>query len=61
MSSGVVISGTGLWVPDYTLTNEELVDCYNQHVDRYNQQYSEEIDVGEVKAKAYSSAAFNQE
>ena len=54
----VVISGTGLWKPEHTLSNEELVDCYNEHVDHYNAEYADQIDSGEVNAKEYSSAAF---
>ncbi len=56
--SAVVISGTGLWIPEHQLTNEELVDCYNQHVDVYNTQYAKEIEEKKKQAKAYSSAAF---
>jgi len=58
MSNRVVISGTGLWKPDNTLTNEELVACYNEHVDRYNEEHREEISAGSKVEKAYSSAAF---
>lgn len=58
MSNRVVISGTGLWIPKHTLTNEELVDCYNQHVDRFNSQYASDIAAGNMSEKAYSSAAF---
>ena len=54
----VVISGTGLWKPEHTLSNEELVDCYNEHVDLYNVEYADQIASGEVNAKEYSSAAF---
>lgn len=56
--SGVVISGTGLWIPESKLTNEELVDCYNKHVDVYNAEHATAIANEEQKAKAYSSAAF---
>ncbi len=58
MSTNVVISGTGLWIPDHTLTNEELVSCYNDHADQYNLEYAEAIEAGTVKAKSHSSAAF---
>ena len=56
--SGVVISGTGLWIPEHQLTNEELVDCYNKHVDDFNTQHASAIANEEQMAKAYSSAAF---
>ena len=58
MSARVVISGTGLWIPDHTLTNEELVSCYNQHADQYNEEHADSISNGEIKAKAHSSAEF---
>lgn len=58
MPNSVVISGTGLWVPEHILTNEELVDCYNQHVDQFNEKHTSEIEGGTVAAKSYSSAEF---
>lgn len=58
MADNIVISGTGLWIPEYTLTNEELVDCYNQHVDLYNKEHEDKINDGQLTAKAYSSAEF---
>jgi beta-ketodecanoyl-[acyl-carrier-protein] synthase len=58
MSNSVVISGTGLWTPEFVLTNEELVDSYNNHVDRHNEEHSDEIEAGDIKAKSYSSAEF---
>ncbi len=54
----VVISGTGLWKPDNTITNEELVECYNKHVDQYNALHASSIETSALKAKEYSSAAF---
>ncbi|MEO0894825.1 MAG: beta-ketoacyl-ACP synthase III [Bacteroidota bacterium] len=58
MHPSVVISGTGLWIPEHTLTNEELVDAYNQHVDRFNEEHKHAIEAGEIPAKAHSSAEF---
>ena len=58
MSSTVVISGTGLWKPAEVLTNEELVDCYNKHVDLYNAEHATAIEAEQTKPKAYSSAEF---
>ncbi len=58
MSHDIVISGTGLWVPNSTLTNEELVESYNQHADLYNEEHSSDIAAGVKEAKAHSSAAF---
>ena len=58
MSNQVVISGTGLWTPDYVLTNEELVNCYNEHAEQYNREHAAQIAAGELKAKTPSSAEF---
>ncbi|MFT6806945.1 MAG: beta-ketodecanoyl-[acyl-carrier-protein] synthase [Saprospiraceae bacterium] len=58
MSMKVVISGTGLFTPKYTLSNEELVACYNEHADEFNASHSTEIESGTVIAKPHSSAAF---
>ncbi len=58
MSMRVVISGTGLWIPEYSLSNEELVDCYNKHADQYNEEHASEISAELLKPKPHSSAAF---
>ena len=58
MSKKVILSGTGMYTPKFTLTNEELVDCYNQHADEFNAANNTVIDAGIVKAKPHSSAAF---
>ncbi len=58
MADKIVISGTGLWLPEYTLTNEELVACYNEYVDVYNNTNAKEIQSGALSAKAYSSVEF---
>ena len=54
----VVISGTGLYVPPNKITNEELVEAFNQHVDQFNAENKADIDAGLVAAKQYSSAEF---
>jgi len=58
MTSNVVISGTGLWTPPNSITNEELVESYNSHVDIYNAEYASKIEEGTVAPKSYSSAEF---
>ncbi len=58
MSDKIVISGTGLWTPPHSITNEELVDSYNKHVDLYNSENAELIASDKLTPKAYSSAAF---
>ncbi len=58
MSQSVVISGTGLWKPEHTITNEELVESYNAFADKYNAENSVAIEAGTVVAKPHSSAEF---
>lgn len=54
----VVISGAGLWTPEHTISNEELVDSYNGYAEKFNQENALEIEAGNIDAKPYSSAAF---
>lgn len=54
----VVISGTGLYVPEEKITNEELVEAFNQHVDQFNAEHKADIEAGLIPAKQHSSAEF---
>ena len=54
----VVISGSGLFVPPYSVSNQELVESYNSFVDLYNQQHAALIDSGEKAALVYSTSEF---
>lgn len=54
----VVISGSGLYTPPHSVSNDELVTCYNSYVDQYNQQHAAEIEAGTTAALAYSSSEF---
>ncbi len=36
MKDAIVISGTGLFTPPEGITNQELVDSFNQYVDLFN-------------------------
>lgn len=58
MSQQIVISGVGIWTPEYRITNEELVDSYNAWVDAFNEENKQAIEAGEVEAKPHSSADF---
>jgi beta-ketodecanoyl-[acyl-carrier-protein] synthase len=58
MTHNIVISGSGLWTPEHTVTNEELVDSYNAWAERYNTENAQAIEEGILEAKPYSSAAF---
>lgn len=53
-----VISGTGLFTPEESISNEELVTAFNAWVDLFNDEHSEAIAKGEVEARTYSSTAF---
>jgi len=54
----VVISGTGLYTPQESISNAELVACFNQYVDRFNKENSEAIASGELEALSHSSEEF---
>ncbi|MHC2145165.1 beta-ketoacyl-ACP synthase III [Pseudomonas sp. 210_17 TE3656] len=54
----VVISGTGLYTPANSISNEELVESFNAYVQQFNADNAEAIELGEVQALAESSAAF---
>ena len=53
-----VISGVGLWTPEYTVTNEELVESYNAFAEKHNAEHAVEIQAGNIEAKPLSSAEF---
>ena len=57
----VVISGLGLWTPENSISNAELVDAYNQYAENYNSQYADEISQGAKQQKPLSSAEFHRE
>lgn len=54
----VVISGSGLWTPPNSISNEELVQVLNDHADRFNTENADAIERGEVDPVAKSDAAF---
>ena len=58
MTNPILISGTGLWVPEYTLTNEELVQSYNEYAISYNSQNHKEIEEESLISMPLSSAEF---
>lgn len=53
-----VISGTGLYTPPYSISNEELVDSFNAYVELFNADNAAAIEAGTVTALEPSSAAF---
>ena len=54
----IVISGTGLYTPSESITNEELVESFNAYVDAYNAENAEAIAAGDVLPLQHSSAEF---
>ena len=54
----VVISGTGLYTPANSISNEELVQSFNTYVQQFNAGNAEAIEAGDVQPLAESSAAF---
>ncbi len=58
MTKQVVISGSGLWTPEHSISNTELVDSYNQYAESFNHENRQAIEAGELEAKPLSSAEF---
>jgi len=52
------ITGTSLYIPPYSISNEELVESFNQYVENYNEQHADEIANDTITALEPSSAAF---
>ncbi|MES2663039.1 MAG: beta-ketoacyl-ACP synthase III [Pseudomonadota bacterium] len=52
------ITGTGVWTPKNSISNEQLVDTFNKYVDQFNSQNSNAIENGEIEALLYSSSEF---
>ena len=52
------ITGTGLFIPPYSISNEELVASFNHYVDNYNQEHAEQIANETIPALQPSSAEF---
>ena len=46
----VVISGTGLYTPANSISNDELVASFNAYVQQFNADNAEAIERGEVEA-----------
>jgi beta-ketodecanoyl-[acyl-carrier-protein] synthase len=55
MNSSVVISGVGLWTPEHSISNEELVTSYNAWAEHFNLENAATIKAEEIEAKPLSS------
>jgi len=53
-----VISGTGLFTPAESISNEELVASFNTYVELYNKEHADAIAAGEIAPLQPSSAEF---
>ncbi|MFN3558810.1 MAG: beta-ketoacyl-ACP synthase III [Brevundimonas sp.] len=58
MTTNAVIAATGLFTPDQSISNEELVTAYNAYADRFNDRHSAEIAEGDVAPLTHSSVEF---
>ncbi|MGX5220153.1 beta-ketoacyl-ACP synthase III [Pseudomonas segetis] len=54
----VVISGTGLYTPANSISNDELVQSFNSYVQLFNAENAQAIARGEVEALTESNSAF---
>jgi beta-ketodecanoyl-[acyl-carrier-protein] synthase len=54
----IFIAGTGIWYPQAKVSNEELVNSYNQYAKNFNNKYKESIKDGSVESMELSSAEF---
>ena len=53
-----VISATGLFTPEDSISNEELVQSFNAFVDRHNAEHADAIAAGEAEPLTHSSVEF---
>ena len=54
----VVISGTGLYTPAQSISNDELVESFNTYSRRFNDENAAAIEAGEIQPMPESSSAF---
>lgn len=54
----VVISGSGLWTPEHTITNQELVSAYNRWAQLQNERHARAIAAGQQDPEPMSSVEF---
>ena len=54
----VVVTGTGLFTPEESISNDELVESFNAYVEKFNAENAAAIEAGEIEALAPSSSAF---
>ncbi|MEL7131462.1 MAG: beta-ketoacyl-ACP synthase III [Pseudomonadota bacterium] len=52
------ITGTGVFTPEQSISNAELVEAFNAYADLYNAEHADAIAAGTVEAKEHSSEEF---
>ncbi|WP_296820261.1 beta-ketoacyl-ACP synthase III [Brevundimonas sp.] len=56
--SGAVIAATGLFTPEQSISNAELVEAFNAYVERFNAANADRISSGAIEPLAPSSVEF---
>ena len=56
--TNAVIAATGLFTPEHSISNEELVAAYNAFAGRFNEQHAAGIAAGDLEALTPSSVEF---
>ncbi|MEP1200475.1 beta-ketoacyl-ACP synthase III [Tateyamaria sp.] len=52
------ITGTGVFTPELSISNAELVVAFNAYADRFNVENADAIAAGEIEARTHSSEEF---
>ncbi|PIB24147.1 beta-ketoacyl-ACP synthase III [Amylibacter kogurei] len=52
------ITGTGVFTPENTITNDELVACFNTYAEKFNADNADQIASGEIAEMPMSNAEF---
>jgi len=56
--SEIYIAGTGIWYPDDSISNDEIVESFNAYVDSFNDANKDAINNNKVSKLEYSSTEF---
>ena len=54
----IVISGTGVFTPNESITNKELVEAYNAYAENFNFENKKNIELGKTEALELSNEEF---
>lgn len=52
------ITGSGVFTPEHSISNEELVKAFNAYADQFNDKHAADIEAGLCEPKPYSSVDF---